>query len=44
MCFEAIWQQYNRFVIKRHNESVIETVKVWEFGVNSFVTDEYPDD
>ncbi len=40
----AIWQQYNRFVFKRHNGSVIETVKVWEFGVNSFVTDEYPDD
>jgi hypothetical protein len=40
----AIWQQYNRFVFKRHNGSVIETVKEWEFGVNSFVTDEYPDD
>jgi len=39
----AIWQRYNRFVLKRHNGTSVEAVKAWEFGINSFVTDEYPD-
>lgn len=39
----AIWQRYNRFVLKRHNGTSLEPVKAWEFGINSFVTDEYPD-
>lgn len=39
----AIWQQYNRFILKRHNGNTLEPVKTWEFGINSFVTDEYPD-
>lgn len=40
----AIWQRYNRFVLKRHNGTSLEPVKAWEFGINSFVTDEYPDE
>ena len=40
----AIWQRYNRFVLKRHNGTNLEPVKAWEFGINSFVTDEYPDE
>lgn len=39
----AIWQRYTRFVLKRHNGTFLEPVKTWEFGINSFVTDEYPD-
>lgn len=39
----AIWQRFNRFVLKRHNGTALEPVKVWEFGINSYVTDEYPD-
>jgi hypothetical protein len=39
----AIWQRWNRFVLKRHNGTSLEPVKAWEFGINSFVTDEYPD-
>lgn len=39
----AIWQRYNRFVLKRHNGTSLEPVKAWEFGINSFITDEYPD-
>ena len=40
----ALWQRYNRFVLKRHNGTRLEPVKVWEFGINSFVTDEFPSD
>ena len=40
----AIWQRYNRFVLKRHNGTSLEPVKAWEFGINSFITDEYPDE
>ena len=40
----AIWQRYNRFVLKRHNGTTVEPVKAWEFGINSFITDEYPDE
>jgi hypothetical protein len=39
----VIWQRWNRFVLKRHNGTSLEPVKAWEFGINSFVTDEYPD-
>ena len=38
----ALWQRHNRFVLKRHNGTVLEPVKIWEFGINSFVTDEFP--
>lgn len=38
----AIWQRYSRFVLKRHNGTSLETVKAWEFGINSYVTDDYP--
>jgi len=40
----AIWQRWNRYVLKRHNGTTLEPVKAWEFGINSFVTDEYPDE
>ena len=40
----AIWQRWNRFVLKRHNGTSMEPVKAWEFGINSFITDEYPDE
>lgn len=40
----AIWQRWNRYVLKRHNGTSIEPVKAWEFGINSFITDEYPNE
>jgi len=39
----ALWQQYNRYILKRHNGTGFETVSSWEFGIDSYVTDEYPD-
>ena len=39
----ALWQQYNRFILKRHNGMNFEPVAAWEFGIDSYLTDEYPD-
>jgi len=40
----AVWQQYNRFVLYRHNGTKLEIVGTsCEFGIDSYVTDEYPD-
>ena len=39
----ALWQQCNRYVLKRHNGTSLEPVSAWEFGIDSYVTDEYPD-
>jgi hypothetical protein len=39
----ALWQKYNRFVLFRHSGAELEPVAAWEFGINSYVTDEYPD-
>lgn len=39
----AIWQQYNRFVLYRQNGTKLEVVGTsCEFGIDSYVTDEYP--
>lgn len=40
----ALWQKYNRFVLKRHNGTELEPVMSWEFGIDSYTTDEYPDE
>ncbi|UCG43860.1 MAG: Vps62-related protein [candidate division WOR-3 bacterium] len=40
----ATWQEYNRFVLKRHIGSSLQPVATLEFGTDSYVTDEYPDD
>jgi len=39
----ALWQQYNRYILKRHNGTNFEPVAAWEFGIDSYLTDEYPD-
>jgi hypothetical protein len=39
----ALWQKYNRFVLKRHNGTDLEPVATWEFGIDSYTTDEWPD-
>ncbi|MFP4366351.1 MAG: Vps62-related protein [Bacteroidales bacterium] len=39
----ALWQRYNRFVLKRHNGTTLEPVKAWEFGMDSFTVAEYPE-
>jgi hypothetical protein len=38
----ALWQRFNRFVVKRHNGNTLEPVATFEFGVDSYVTDEFP--
>jgi hypothetical protein len=37
------WQRYNRYILYRHNGTELETVRSWEFGIDSYVVDEYPD-
>ena len=39
----AIWQRYNRFTLYRHNGNAMEVVGVQEIGIESYVTDVYPD-
>jgi hypothetical protein len=38
----ALWQKYTRYVLYRHVGTELEPVSVWEFGTDSYVTDEYP--
>ncbi len=38
----ALWQKYNKYVLYRHNGTQLEQVSTWGFGVESYVTDEYP--
>jgi len=38
----ALWQRFNRYVLYRHNGTDLEPVSAWEFGIDSYVTDEYP--
>jgi hypothetical protein len=40
----ACWQMYNRFVLFRHNGVDLEPVDSWEFGIDSYVVDDYPDE
>lgn len=39
----AAWQQVSRFILYRHNGTELEPVTSWEVGIDSYVTDEYPD-
>jgi hypothetical protein len=38
----ALWQQYNRYILKRHNGTSLETVSAWEFGLDSYTVSDYP--
>lgn len=38
----ALWQQFNKFVLKRHNGNKLEIVSSWEFGIDSYLASEYP--
>jgi hypothetical protein len=38
----ALWQQYNRYVLYRHEGAALTAVTAWQFGIDSYVTDEYP--
>lgn len=38
----ALWQQFNRFVLKRHNGNKLEIVSSWEFGIDSYTASDYP--
>ena len=39
----TLWQKYNRYILYRHNGTRLEPVSTWGFGIESYVTDEYPD-
>jgi hypothetical protein len=38
----ALWQRYSRYILYRHNGTQYEPVTSWEFGIDSYVTDQYP--
>jgi hypothetical protein len=39
----AVWQEWNRYVLLRHEGTGLTEVAAWDFGVYSWVTDDYPD-
>ena len=39
----AAWQRFNKYVLYRHNGTELQVVRNWEFGIDSYVVDEYPD-
>ena len=39
----AIWQKWTRFIVKRHNGTSLQPVAAWEFGIDSYIIDEFPD-
>jgi hypothetical protein len=38
----ACWQQRNVYVVKRHNGTRLDTLAEMEFGIDSYVVDEFP--
>lgn len=38
----ALWQEYSHYVLLRHDGATRQTVREWELGSDSYVTDEYP--
>jgi len=40
----AKWQEYNLFVLKRHDGTELVPVHAWQMGIESYVDDEYPDE
>jgi hypothetical protein len=38
----ACWQQRNMYVVKRHNGTDLDVLAEMEFGMDSYVVDEYP--
>jgi hypothetical protein len=38
----AGWQQRNMYVIKRHNGTRMDVLAEMEFGMDSYVVDEFP--
>jgi len=38
----ACWQRFNRYVLYRHDGTDLKPVTSWEFGIDSYVTDQYP--
>jgi hypothetical protein len=37
----ACWQKYNRYVLYRHDGTDLVPVTSWEFGIDSYVVDDY---
>jgi hypothetical protein len=40
----ACWQQRNAYRVKRHRGTELDVVGELEFGMDSYVVDEYPDE
>lgn len=38
----ALWQKWTRYVLYRHAGTQLEPVSTWEYGIDSYVSDEYP--
>ena len=38
----ACWQQRNVYVVKRHNGTRLDTMAEMEFGMDTYVVDEFP--
>jgi hypothetical protein len=38
----ACWQQRNMYIIKRHNGNQLDVLSQMEFGMDSYVVDEFP--
>ena len=39
----AVWQKWTRFIVKRHHGTGLQPVAAWDFGIDSYVIDEFPD-
>lgn len=39
----ALWQEYNKYTLYRHNGTTLEPDTSWDVGIRSFVESEYPD-
>jgi hypothetical protein len=39
----AAWQRFDRYILYRHDGTVLQPVRSWEFGIDSYVVDEYSD-
>ena len=39
----ALWQQRNKFRVMRHNKGELETMAELDFGIDTYLVDEYPD-
>jgi len=39
----ACWQQRNKYRVQRHNGTQRDTIAETEFGIDTYIVDQYPD-